>query len=161
MLTGIKQGSEFLPLVGFLFLNETRGAVAEESVAGLGTTSPASISLYSPQLQLASSLFCYICDNEHSNWNCMKTYKCEDHEKYCTTTYSTAGFGKDVGHRITKKCSVDCPETNVNFGMAAYSTKCCSTSLCNFSGANSIRINYAVVLLGILGSLICVLRVGL
>lgn len=69
--------------------------------------------------------------------------------------------GKDVGHRITKKCSADCPETNVNFGMAAYSTKCCGTSLCNFSGANSIRINYAVVLLGILGSLICVLRVGL
>ncbi|XP_053839717.1 lymphocyte antigen 6E-like isoform X1 [Vidua macroura] len=111
--------------------------------------------------QQASSLFCYICDNEHSNWNCMKTYKCEDHEKYCTTTYSTAGIGKDMGHRITKKCSVDCPETNVNFGVAAYSTKCCSTSLCNFSGANSIRINYAVVLLGIAGSLICVLRVGL
>ncbi|XP_053806150.1 lymphocyte antigen 6E-like isoform X3 [Vidua chalybeata] len=109
----------------------------------------------------ASSLFCYVCDNEHSNWNCLKTYKCEDHEKYCTTTYSTAGFGKDMGHRITKKCSVDCPETNVNFGVAAYSTKCCSTSLCNFSGANSIRINYAVVLLGIAGSLICVLRVGL
>lgn len=69
--------------------------------------------------------------------------------------------GKDMGHRITKKCSVDCPETNVNFGVAAYSTKCCSTSLCNFSGANSIRINYAVVLLGMVGSLICVLRVGL
>ncbi|XP_031360048.2 lymphocyte antigen 6E-like [Lonchura striata] len=111
--------------------------------------------------QQASSLFCYICDNEHSNWNCMKTYKCEDHEKYCTTTYSTTGIGKDVGQRITKKCSVDCPETNVNFGVAAFSTKCCSTSLCNFSGANSIRINYAVVLLGIAGSLICVLRVGL
>ncbi|KAF2977503.1 hypothetical protein EK904_004421 [Melospiza melodia maxima] len=93
---------------------------------------------------MASSLFCYICDNEHSNWNCMKTYKCEDHEKYCTTTYSTVGMGKDVGHRITKKCSADCPETNVDFGMAAYSTKCCKTSLCNFSGANSIRINYAV-----------------
>ncbi|NXC98729.1 LY6E protein, partial [Certhia brachydactyla] len=109
----------------------------------------------------ASSLFCYTCDNEHSNWNCLKTYKCEDHEKFCTTTYSTAGMGKDMGHRITKKCSVDCPDTNVNFGIASYSTKCCSTSLCNFSGANSVRLNYAVILLGIAGSLFCVLRVGL
>ncbi|NXT66070.1 LY6E protein, partial [Chaetops frenatus] len=109
----------------------------------------------------ASSLFCYTCDNEHSNWNCLKTYKCEDHEKYCTTTYSTAGIGKDMGHRITKKCSVDCPETNVNFGVASYSTKCCSTSLCNFSGANSIRISYTAILLGMVGSLICVLRAGL
>ncbi|NXO84731.1 LY6E protein, partial [Sitta europaea] len=107
----------------------------------------------------ASSLFCYVCEDEHSNWNCMRAYKCEDHEKFCTTTYSTAG--KDMGHRITKKCSVDCPETNVNFGKTAYSTKCCSTHLCNFSGANSIRINYAVILLGMVGSLVCVLRAGL
>ncbi|NWH17674.1 LY6E protein, partial [Grus americana] len=108
-----------------------------------------------------SSLFCYTCDNEHSNWNCLKTYKCEDHEKYCITTYSSAGLGNDVGHRITKKCSADCPETNVNFGVAAYSTKCCSTSLCNFSGANSIKISYAVMFLGIMASLICVIRAGL
>ncbi|NWV68135.1 LY6E protein, partial [Malurus elegans] len=109
----------------------------------------------------ASSLFCYTCENEHSNWNCLKTYKCDDNEKYCTTTYSTAGIGKEMGHRITKKCSVDCPETNVNFGVASYSTKCCSTSLCNFSGANSVRISYSLMLLGIVGSLIYVLRAGL
>ncbi|NXH49063.1 LY6E protein, partial [Dicaeum eximium] len=109
----------------------------------------------------ASSLFCYVCDNEHSNWNCLKTYKCEDHEKYCLTTYSTTGFGKDAAQRITKKCSVDCPETNVNFGVAAYSTKCCSSHLCNISGANSVRVSYAAILLGIAGSLVCVFRVGL
>ncbi|NXI18325.1 LY6E protein, partial [Irena cyanogastra] len=109
----------------------------------------------------ASSLFCYICDNEHSNWNCMKTYKCEEHENYCLTTYSTAGIGKDMRQRITKRCSADCPKANANFGVAAYSTTCCGTSLCNWSGANSIRINSAVILLGVLGSLICVLRVGL
>ncbi|XP_009898231.1 lymphocyte antigen 6E [Dryobates pubescens] len=109
----------------------------------------------------AYSLFCYTCDNEHSNWNCLNTYRCEDHEKYCTTTYSSVGLGKDAGHRITKKCSADCPETNVNFGVAAYSTKCCSTSLCNFSGANSIKISYAAMLLGIVASLICVVRAGL
>lgn len=69
--------------------------------------------------------------------------------------------GKDMGYRITKKCSVDCPETNVNFGVAAYSTKCCSTSLCNFSGANSIKISYAVMFLGTVASLIYVIRAGL
>ncbi|NXI74457.1 LY6E protein, partial [Anseranas semipalmata] len=108
----------------------------------------------------ASSLFCYTCENEHSNWNCLKTYKCEDHEKYCITTYSSAGFGKDTGYRITKKCSADCPETNMNFGVAAISTKCCGTSLCNFSGANSVKISYAVMLLGIVASLICVIKAG-
>ncbi|NXE54327.1 LY6E protein, partial [Casuarius casuarius] len=109
----------------------------------------------------ASSLFCYTCENEHSNWNCLKTYKCDDNEKYCMTTYSSAGLGKDTGYRITKKCSADCPETNLNFGVASISTKCCSTSLCNFSGANSVKISYAVMVLGIVASFICVIRAGL
>ncbi|KAM8810520.1 lymphocyte antigen 6E-like [Eudromia elegans] len=109
----------------------------------------------------ASSLFCYTCENEHSNWNCLKTYKCEDHEKFCTTTYSSAGLGKDTGYRITKKCSADCPETNLNFGVAAISTKCCGTSLCNFSGANSVRISYAAMLLATVASCICAIRAGL
>ncbi|NXG64103.1 LY6E protein, partial [Hemiprocne comata] len=108
-----------------------------------------------------SSLFCYVCDNEHSNWNCLKTYRCDDNVKYCMTTYSTAGLGKDVGHRITKKCSADCSETNVNFGVAAYSTKCCDFSLCNFSGANSIKISYAAMFLGVVASLVGVIRAGL
>lgn len=69
--------------------------------------------------------------------------------------------GKDMGHRITKKCSADCPETNVNFGVAAYSTKCCSTSLCNFSGANSIKMSYTMMFLGVVASLICVIKAGL
>uniref|UniRef100_A0A8C2TDZ6 Lymphocyte antigen 6E-like n=2 Tax=Coturnix japonica TaxID=93934 RepID=A0A8C2TDZ6_COTJA len=109
----------------------------------------------------ASSLFCYTCENEHSNWNCLKTYKCEEHENYCTTTYSAAGFGKDMGYRITKKCSADCPETNTDFGVVAISTKCCKTSLCNFSGANSVKLSYAVMFLGTVASLICVIRAGL
>ncbi|KFQ38477.1 Lymphocyte antigen 6E, partial [Mesitornis unicolor] len=108
-----------------------------------------------------SSLFCYTCENEHSNWNCLKTYKCEDHEKHCITTYNSAWSGKDMEYRITKKCSVDCPATDVNFGVAAHSTKCCSTSLCNFSGANSIKVSYAVMFLGAAASLICVIRAGL
>ncbi|NXA53145.1 LY6E protein, partial [Nothocercus julius] len=108
-----------------------------------------------------SSLFCYTCENEHSNWNCLKTYKCDDHEKFCTTTYSSAGLGKDAGYRITKKCSADCPETNLNFGVAAISTKCCGTSLCNFSGANSVKISYAVMLLATVASFICVIRASL
>ncbi|NXG53600.1 LY6E protein, partial [Psilopogon haemacephalus] len=109
----------------------------------------------------AYSRFCYICENEHSNWNCLKSYKCEDHENYCMTTYSVVGLGKDAGHRITKKCSAECPKTNVNFGVAAYSTKCCETDWCNFSGANSIKTSYAVMFLGIVASLICVVRAGL
>ncbi|XP_009877210.1 PREDICTED: lymphocyte antigen 6E-like [Apaloderma vittatum] len=109
----------------------------------------------------ASSLFCYTCDNEHTIANCLKTSKCDDSEKYCVTTYSPAGYGKDTGYRMTKKCSADCPETNVNFDVAGYSTKCCSTSLCNYDGANSIKISYAVMFLGVVASLICVIKAGL
>lgn len=69
--------------------------------------------------------------------------------------------GKDMGYRITKKCSADCPETNTDFGVVAISTKCCKTSLCNFSGANSVKLSYAVMFLGTVASLICVIRAGL
>lgn len=66
-----------------------------------------------------------------------------------------------MGYRITKKCSADCPETNTDFGVVAISTKCCKTSLCNFSGANSVKLSYAVMFLGTVASLICVIRAGL
>lgn len=69
--------------------------------------------------------------------------------------------GKDMGYRMTKKCSTECPETNVNLGVAAFSTKCCSTSLCNFSGANSIKMSYTMMFLGVVASLMCVIKAGL
>uniref|UniRef100_A0A663LQS5 UPAR/Ly6 domain-containing protein n=1 Tax=Athene cunicularia TaxID=194338 RepID=A0A663LQS5_ATHCN len=109
----------------------------------------------------ANALYCYTCDREQSNWRCLKAEKCSDKDEYCVTNVASVGIGKDTGHRITKKCSADCPDTNVNFGMAAFSTKCCGTSLCNFSGANSVKISYAVMFLGIVASLVCVIRAGL
>lgn len=80
---------------------------------------------------------------------------------YSSSFLSVLHPGKDAGHRITKKCAADCPEANINLGVAAYSTKCCSTSLCNFSGANSIKISYTVMFLGIVASLICIAKAGL
>ncbi|GAB0181254.1 lymphocyte antigen 6E-like [Grus japonensis] len=109
---------------------------------------------------IVSSLFCYTCDNEHSNWNCLKTYKCEDHEKYCTTTYSSAGLGKDRSQRITKKCSAFCPTIDLNIGIAGVATSCCETSLCNISGASSVKTSFTMIALGILASLACILRLG-
>lgn len=106
-------------------------------------------------------LHCKLSIVQYTSSYCPLVSSCRRILNHTSPFLSILHPGKDIGHRITKKCSVDCPETNVDFGMAAYSTKCCSTSLCNFSGANSIKISYAVMFLGIVASLICVIRAGL
>ncbi|XP_026517357.1 lymphocyte antigen 6E-like, partial [Terrapene carolina triunguis] len=108
-----------------------------------------------------ASFWCYTCNDEPSNWNCLKGTKCADTDKYCLTIYASGGIGDKKGHRITKKCSPVCPQTNLNLGVAAISTSCCENSLCNISGASSVKTSYLVMATGILASLIHVLRTGL
>uniref|UniRef100_A0A8C4YG95 UPAR/Ly6 domain-containing protein n=1 Tax=Gopherus evgoodei TaxID=1825980 RepID=A0A8C4YG95_9SAUR len=105
-----------------------------------------------------SSLKCFTCNDEPSNWNCIKITDCAENDKYCLTTYTKTGLGEKAEYRITKKCSAECPQTNWNVGIAAASTSCCQHSLCNISGASSVKSSYAVMATGILASLIYVLR---
>ncbi|XP_065256245.1 lymphocyte antigen 6E-like [Emys orbicularis] len=85
--------------------------------------------------QQADSLWCFVCENQSSNWSCLKVTKCSAADKYCLTTVGYAGIGMwTARRRITKKCSPTCPEFNINLGLASYSTTCCKTSLCNVSG---------------------------
>ncbi|XP_019409090.1 PREDICTED: lymphocyte antigen 6E-like [Crocodylus porosus] len=109
----------------------------------------------------ADSLVCYVCDNEKSNWSCLKPQSCAKHDEYCVTTHSTVGLGKDKEPRVSKYCSPFCPETNLNIGIASFSASCCNTFLCNFSGASSVKTSYTVMAMGILASLLYVLRTGL
>ncbi|KAJ7417698.1 Lymphocyte antigen 6E [Pitangus sulphuratus] len=95
-----------------------------------------------------------------SNIHCLSTTKCSDNEKYCLTTYSTTGIGSDKSQRITKKCSAICPTIDLNIGIAGVATSCCDTSLCNISGAGSVRTSSTIIALGLLASLACVLRMG-
>ncbi|NXP25359.1 LY6E protein, partial [Scytalopus superciliaris] len=122
------------------------------------------------------SLTCFSCKDATSNIHCLSTTKCSDNEKYCLTTYSTTGTGKcgafskalmarwgsgsDQSQRITKKCSAFCPTIDLNIGIAGVATSCCKTSLCNISGASSVRTSSTMIALGLLASLACILRMG-
>ncbi|NXE66719.1 LY6E protein, partial [Calcarius ornatus] len=108
------------------------------------------------------SLTCFTCKDATSNLHCLGTTQCSDHEKYCLTTYSTAGTGEcsDRSQRITKKCSAFCPSIDLNIGIAGVATSCCESSLCNMSGANSVKTSSTLLTLGVLASLACILRMG-
>ncbi|XP_065688368.1 lymphocyte antigen 6E-like [Patagioenas fasciata] len=108
----------------------------------------------------AFSLVCFTCKDATSNVHCLSTTSCADHEKYCVTTYSTMGYGNDRNQRITKKCSAFCPTIDLNIGIAGVASSCCETSFCNVSGASSVKTSYTMVILGILASLACILRLG-
>ncbi|NWX84462.1 LY6E protein, partial [Nothoprocta ornata] len=104
------------------------------------------------------SLTCFTCKDATSNLQCLSTTTCSDYEKYCLTSYTSSGLGN---HRITKKCAAICPSINLNIGVAGVATSCCETSLCNISGASSVKTSYAVIAVGALVSLVCVLRLGM
>ncbi|NXK62547.1 LY6E protein, partial [Sylvietta virens] len=108
------------------------------------------------------SLTCFSCKDATSNIHCLGTTKCSENEKYCLTTYSTAGTGEcsDQSQRITKKCSAFCPTIDLNIGIAGVATSCCETSLCNISGASSVKTSSTILTLGVLASLACILRMG-
>ncbi|NXX34507.1 LY6E protein, partial [Nicator chloris] len=108
------------------------------------------------------SLTCFTCKDATSNLHCLGTTKCSENEKFCLTAYSTAGTGEcsDQSQRITKKCSAFCPSIDLNIGIAGVATSCCETSLCNISGASSVKTSSTILTLGVLASLACILRMG-
>ncbi|XP_065607820.1 lymphocyte antigen 6E-like [Cyrtonyx montezumae] len=111
-------------------------------------------------MESAFSLRCFSCKDATSNVQCLGTTSCADHEKYCLTTYSTKGLGDDRQQSITKKCAAFCPTIDLNIGIAGVATSCCQTSLCNISGASSVKTSYTMIAVGVLASLACILRLG-
>ncbi|POI31551.1 hypothetical protein CIB84_004698 [Bambusicola thoracicus] len=109
----------------------------------------------------AFSLKCFSCKDAPSNIHCFNIATCADHEKYCLTTYSTKGLGDDREQSITKKCAAFCPSIDLNIGIAGIATSCCQSSLCNVSGASSVKTSYTMIAVGVLASLACILRLGL
>ncbi|OXB60944.1 hypothetical protein ASZ78_001522 [Callipepla squamata] len=68
--------------------------------------------------------------------------------------------GDDRQQSITKKCAAFCPTIDLNIGIAGVATSCCQTSLCNISGASSVKTSYTMIAVGVLASLACILRLG-
>ncbi|KAM4704902.1 lymphocyte antigen 6E-like [Rhinophrynus dorsalis] len=105
----------------------------------------------------AVSLQCYTCTVQSSNSNCMTATNCTANETSCMTIFVSASVWSVSTTTITKACASNC--TASSFGMSVVSTSvaCCSTDLCNTSGAYGIKSSYAALALA-LGFLSVLLR---
>ncbi|XP_040208078.1 lymphocyte antigen 6E-like [Rana temporaria] len=103
----------------------------------------------------ALSLQCYTCSGQSSNTNCMTPTTCSASDTNCKTSVVAGGLGSLSGASITKTCTAVCTETGFNAVVVSTSVSCCTTDLCNTSGASSIKSTYTmlVVALGFLGAL--------
>ncbi|XP_065442410.1 lymphocyte antigen 6E-like isoform X1 [Chrysemys picta bellii] len=111
-------------------------------------------------VEQAHSLLCFTCKDASSNWECLGSTTCQSDENYCVTTYVGAGIGGHSGQSISKGCASVCPNSGINIGIAAASVSCCSSSLCNISGATSVKVSYSVLAMAILASFVYI-RAGL
>ncbi|XP_044863548.1 lymphocyte antigen 6E-like [Mauremys mutica] len=113
---------------------------------------------------LAHSLVCFTCKDASSNWDCLASTTCASDENYCVTMYLGAGIGGHSGQSISKGCASVCPSAapggGINIGIAAASVSCCSSFLCNTSGASSVKVTYLVLAMAILATFIYI-RAGL
>ncbi|XP_061463049.1 lymphocyte antigen 6E-like [Rhineura floridana] len=103
-------------------------------------------------VERVASLACFSCDNADSNWGCMNIKTCDDSEKYCITKYFGGGIGEKHKQSISKGCSPSCPQGGVDLGLVALSVKCCESSLCNISGAVSVKGSSLILVVGTLAS---------
>ncbi|CAM4512005.1 unnamed protein product [Caretta caretta] len=109
---------------------------------------------------MAHLLVCFTCSDASSNWGCLASTTCQSSENYCVTTYLGAGIGGQSGPRITKECASECSSHGISYGRLTEYVSCCSSFLCNISGANSVKISYSVLAIEILASFIYI-RAGL
>ncbi|XP_044309286.1 lymphocyte antigen 6E-like [Varanus komodoensis] len=103
-----------------------------------------------------SSLACFSCENAESNLECLSIKSCDSKDKYCITKYFGGGMGENHKQSISKGCSQICPQAGVDLGIMAFSVKCCESTLCNTSGAISVRGSHVMLLVATVASLLCV-----
>ncbi|XP_040208077.1 lymphocyte antigen 6E-like [Rana temporaria] len=108
----------------------------------------------------ALSLKCYTCNAQSTNTNCMTATNCSATDTNCMTSVFAGGIGSLSGASITKTCTAVCTETGFNAVVVSTKVTCCTTDLCNTSGASSIKFTYTilVVALGFLGALMSQLK---
>ncbi|XP_063306300.1 lymphocyte antigen 6E-like [Pelobates fuscus] len=93
------------------------------------------------------ALQCYTCTGKASNTNCMNATNCTAASTYCKTSVVSGGIGSLSAATISKSCESDCKATSLNVLIVSGTVSCCSTDLCNKSGATSVKSSYAILAL--------------
>ncbi|XP_078542497.1 uncharacterized protein LOC144828293 [Lissotriton helveticus] len=87
----------------------------------------------------AHSLKCYVCASTTGSCNTQGT--CAAGEVYCASATLTSGSSTT----IAKACMASCTAGSGTVSGVTGTVSCCQQDLCN--GANSVKINYAMVFL--------------
>ncbi|XP_032172190.1 prostate stem cell antigen isoform X5 [Mustela erminea] len=99
-----------------------------------------------------SALRCYSCKAQASNHDCQQVRNCTSSETYCWTERIRV---VDIVTRISKGCMSHCVDDAQNYYVGKKNITCCSTDLCNASGAHALRpAAVALALLTTLGGLL-------
>ncbi|XP_040844473.1 prostate stem cell antigen [Ochotona curzoniae] len=102
-------------------------------------------------LQPGAALQCYSCTAQVSNRDCLNVKNCTAGQTQCWTDRIRAA---GLVTLISKGCSSDCVDDAENYYVGRKNLTCCSTDLCNVSGAHSLRSATAQGLLTALASLL-------
>ncbi|KAM7177045.1 prostate stem cell antigen [Macrochelys suwanniensis] len=105
------------------------------------------------------SLTCYTCKTQLSNSKCQTVEQCTNSSQACKTDVINIVGLFSV---ISKECSAACQASYQDFTVGKQNVSCCSTDLCNLSGAGSVGSSYATLAAGLTASVLCaLLRNGL
>ncbi|XP_071324541.1 prostate stem cell antigen-like [Trachinotus anak] len=103
--------------------------------------------LFSPAL----SLECYVCSSSSTNEECnTNTQECQAPLDTCMTIVDTLGSTKAIVKQCASRatCSGASASASVDSEGNGNTVNCCNTfNLCNFSGAESIRVHMTLLLL--------------
>nr|XP_004661393.1 prostate stem cell antigen [Jaculus jaculus] len=102
-------------------------------------------------LQPGAALQCYSCTAQVNNDDCLNVQNCTQAQTQCWTARVRAIGLVTV---ISKGCSSNCMDDAENYYVGKKNITCCSTDLCNASGAHSLQPATVLGLLATLGSLL-------
>ncbi|XP_029448012.1 lymphocyte antigen 6E-like isoform X2 [Rhinatrema bivittatum] len=108
-------------------------------------------------LHAAHSLKCYTCVTVEKNSECTTQTECPPISNKQCMTFVASASGKTS---ITKQCAPTCSPGKGDIGGVKGEISCCSTDLCNESGATSVKLSNLALLVPA-GLVLSLLRAGL
>nr|XP_060627725.1 lymphocyte antigen 6E-like [Anolis sagrei ordinatus] len=81
--------------------------------------------------QIAQALICFTCEDQTSNWACLRMTICPKEAKRCITVGTVSGTGNKSNVLITKKCAQSCPSERDFPNRTLNSIFCCENTWCN------------------------------